>query len=359
MKIFRKVRLPILMVTTLALSLTANGQRKRLSPYTSYFTGDRADARVQPRFGVTMMGGRKEHDQAMRWFLESANGGDVLVLRASGSDGYNDYLFNELGVKVNSVETLVVGNKEAAKAPYVIQQIKNAEAIWMAGGNQYKYISFWGNSEMKKALNDHINIKKGVIGGTSAGMAVLGEFSFSAAKGSITAEQALADLYHERLNLENDFLHIPLLKGLITDTHFSARNRQGRLTAFMARMLIQTGQTAYGIACDERTAVCIGTDGIARVFGHSPDRPGSVFFLQTRCNSTALPEAYKAGQPFTWNQEQQALAVYKVQGDSSGSKTFDLKDWKATSGEGSWQRWYVEDGAFHTIPAKAPNCDKR
>ena len=37
------------------------------------------------------MGGASENDAAMAWFLERAGGGDVLVLRASGSDGYNDY----------------------------------------------------------------------------------------------------------------------------------------------------------------------------------------------------------------------------------------------------------------------------
>lgn len=359
MKSFGKRYWSVFIVIVLTLSANAYGQQAADTPYTSYFIGDRADAKTSPRFGITMMGGRKEHDQAMRWFLERANGGDILVLRASGSDGYNDYLFNELGVEVNSVESLVVDNAAAASDPYVVQQIENAEAIWMAGGNQYKYISIWGDSEMKKALNDHINVKKGVIGGTSAGMAVLGQFSFSARNGSITADQALSDLYHERLTLDEDFLHIPLLKHLITDTHFSARNRQGRLTAFMARLLINTEETVYGIACDERTAVCIGADGVARVFGHLPDRPASVFFLQTRCDTTALPEAYAPGQPLTWNQQQQALIVYKVQGDPAGSKTFDLNDWVTTSGEGSWQRWYVEEGIFRSISVEVPDCDKR
>ena len=44
----------------------------------------------------------------MQWFLEQANGGDVLVLRASGSDGYNQYLYNDLGINVNSVESIVL-----------------------------------------------------------------------------------------------------------------------------------------------------------------------------------------------------------------------------------------------------------
>ena len=45
------------------------------------------------------MGGATENDNAMRWFLNLADGGDVVVLRTSGSDGYNDYMFNQLGVE--------------------------------------------------------------------------------------------------------------------------------------------------------------------------------------------------------------------------------------------------------------------
>ena len=130
------------------------------TPYTSYFTGNETDAQVNPTFGITMMGGRTEHDNAMRWFLQQANGGDVLVLRASGSDGYNDYLYSELGIPVNSVETLVVDNSAAANHEYVLRKIASAEAIWVAGGDQSKYYGIWGSSPMKDALNNHINIKK-------------------------------------------------------------------------------------------------------------------------------------------------------------------------------------------------------
>jgi hypothetical protein len=43
----------------------------------------------------------------MKWFLQRANGGDILVLRTTGSNGYNSYLYSGLGVTVNSVETIV------------------------------------------------------------------------------------------------------------------------------------------------------------------------------------------------------------------------------------------------------------
>jgi len=57
-------------------------------PYTSYFTGNSTDVATTPLGGLCLMGGATESDPAMVWFLERASGGDVLVLRASGSDGY-------------------------------------------------------------------------------------------------------------------------------------------------------------------------------------------------------------------------------------------------------------------------------
>ena len=55
------------------------------------------------------MGGATEDDNAMKWFLQRANGGDVLVLK-TGSNGYNAYFYSELGIPLNSVETIVCNN---------------------------------------------------------------------------------------------------------------------------------------------------------------------------------------------------------------------------------------------------------
>ena len=71
------------------------GQLIAAQSYKSYFTGNNADKETQPSGGVCMMGGSSEDDNAMKWFLSRANGGDVLVLRASGSDGYNKYMYSD------------------------------------------------------------------------------------------------------------------------------------------------------------------------------------------------------------------------------------------------------------------------
>ncbi|HQZ41394.1 MAG TPA: Type 1 glutamine amidotransferase-like domain-containing protein, partial [Flavobacteriales bacterium] len=151
--------------------------------YTSYFTGNTADVVTQPTGGICMMGGATEDDNAMIWFLQRAIGGDVLVLRASGSDGYNDYLYADLGVPVNSVETIVFSDASASSEPYVQERIRQAEAIWFAGGDQWDYISYWQNTPIDSLINIALDQRNIVIGGTSAGMAILGGHRFTAQNG--------------------------------------------------------------------------------------------------------------------------------------------------------------------------------
>ena len=121
--------------------------------YTSYFTGNTTDIVTNPSGGICIMGGSTEDANAMKWFLKRANGGDILVLRTSGSNGYNDYLYSELGVSVNSVETIVCHNAAASNEPYILQKIQQAEAIWFAGGDQWTYINYWRNTPINKLLS--------------------------------------------------------------------------------------------------------------------------------------------------------------------------------------------------------------
>ena len=103
------------------------------------------------------MGGRTEDANAMRWFLVRADGGDVLVLRASGSDGYNDYFFDELGLTLNSVETIVFNNASAANDAYIHTAIREAEAIWLAGGDQSRYVDYWRGTVIDSLIRDAVS----------------------------------------------------------------------------------------------------------------------------------------------------------------------------------------------------------
>jgi cyanophycinase-like exopeptidase len=323
--------------------------------YTSWFTGNTQDVQTQPLGGVCMMGGASEFDPAMQWFLDRANGGDVLVLRASGSDGYNDYMYSELG-GVNSVETILFNDASAAYDPYVAERIQKAEAIWFAGGDQWNYVSYWRNSPVQTLINEAITQRNIAIGGTSAGMAILGGCYFSAEYGSITSSFALANPSDMEVAVDcTPFLNVPFMAHTITDTHYDNPDRRGRHFTFLARMVELGDSVAYGIACNEYVAVCVAPDGIAHVYGEYPDYQEFAYFLRVNCVPPVSPETCTAGSPLTWDRDGQAVKVYKVPGVPGGDHWFNLND--HVSGEGgAWQDWSAVAGVFSALSGSAPDC---
>lgn len=280
--------------------------------YEYYLTGNAADVAPATRPGFVLMGGGQDVDAAFHWMVQRAGGGDVVVLRASGSDGYNQYIY---GMHADSVESLVVKTPEAAHDPFVLDRIRHAEALWIAGGDQWNYVRVWGASPMRDAIQALID--RGVpVGGTSAGLAVLGQFVFTAEHDSVTAAQALANPFDDRVRIGHDFLRIPVLRGIITDTHFVKRDRMGRLLTFLARIL-QDGKTAdaRAIAVDEATAALVERDGALTVEGDGP-----VYLL--RAGDQA--EVCKPGVPLTFAN----VKVYRLTRGGS----FDLKRWTGRGG---------------------------
>lgn len=324
--------------------------------YTYYATGDTSNVSPVTTPGTCLMGGATEHDDAMVWFLERANGGNILVIRASGSDGYNDYMYTELGVTVQSVETIVFNSLAAASNPFVLDRIAKAEAIWMAGGDQWDYVSYWRDSQVGLLLNSHVLQKQAPIGGASAGMAIAGGVYFSAQNGTITSATALNNPYHPNVTLGyDDFLNIPHLQGVVTDTHYDDPDRRGRHVTFLARMATDEGLVSRGIACDEYTAVCIDENGHARCYGEWPAYDEDIYFLQANCEGPSIPEVCESGSALDWNQDMAAVKVYRVKGTLSGSNSFELSDWLTGDG-GNWEHWWVENGQLMTSEGVAPDC---
>ena len=159
----------------------------------SYFrVGNANDVTTSTTPGTVLMGGGTDVDAAFQWMCGRSGNGDFLVIRATGTDAYNPYI-QQLCPNENSVATLIIPNRTAASDPFVVSTIQNAEALWIAGGDQSNYINFWKGTPVEDQLN--ALIARGVpIGGTSAGMNVLTEFVYSALAGQgVTSSQALAD----------------------------------------------------------------------------------------------------------------------------------------------------------------------
>jgi len=323
--------------------------------FTYFSIGDTSDVAITGTGGVCIMGGGTEDDTAMQWFLNKAQSGNVLVLRASGSDGYQDYFYNQLGVNLAAVETLVMNNANCGSHPFVLDRISKADAIWFAGGDQFLYKSYLKGTAAEDLINEHINVENQVIGGTSAGMAIQGEYYFDAQNGTISSQTALNNPFDQNLTLDNNFLENDYLTNLITDTHFDSPDRKGRISTFLARLVNDNQERVFAIACEEYTAICIENNGIATVYGGYPEYDDKVYFIQTNCEGYGYPEVIEAGQPLTYTNNQKALHVLEMQATTTGTATFDLTDW-VTSNGGNWQNWYVSNGQLFETSGQAPNC---
>jgi cyanophycinase len=287
--------------------------------YQYFRLGNKDDVQTKPTAGVAMMGGGSDLDEAFRWLCNRGNGGDFLILRARGNDDYNPYV-NGL-CKANSVATLIIPDRVAAEDARVAEIIRKAEVVFIAGGDQANYIRGWKDTLVEKAINE--NIAAGMpIGGTSAGLAVEGEFVYGALGDKpddkdLTSSDVLPDPYFERVTLARDFLKVPHLEDLITDSHFVKRDRMGRTLGFLARIMKDGWSAApREIAIDEKSAVLVEADGKATVVGTGK----GAYFLRP----TQAPETCEKGVPLTFRK----ISVYRV----AAGGHFDLTTWTGDGG---------------------------
>jgi len=244
--------------------------------------------------GLLLMGGGDGNYAALRWFNAKAGHGHLVVLRASETTDVADDFFWGAG-NIASVETFVFDARSESDDPRMLDSLARADGIFIAGGDQSRYVRFWKGTPVARALDAHVQAGK-PLGGTSAGLAMLGEYLYGAMDGgSISSTEALADPLGGAVTIETDFLHIALLKGVVTDTHVEIRHRLGRLFAFLAKAesLRSPGRGPLrGLGVDEAAAVAVESDGTARVF--ATDRAAVASLVQGD-----FGESQVDGQPLT------------------------------------------------------------
>ena len=304
----------------IAIIVCAFGPLLRSAPqarYDYFLTGSAADVTGDTTLGIGLMGGGTDVDALFTWMSDRADGGDFVVIRASGADGYNQYVY-DLG-DFDSVESLVLQNRNASYDPFVLRTIRNAEALFIAGGDQSNYVDFWKGTPVEDAI--HELAARGIpIAGTSAGTAILSEFLYAAQRQSAVSSKALADPFHHDITLDRDFLQLPHMGGLITDQHLIERDRLGRTLAFMAR-IVQDGWQAESrsIAIDRETAVLVDASGDATIVAN-PDHPTPyAYFIRGGTPEVCLPKT-----PLTYRN----LDVFRAE---PGSR-FDIPSWSGHNG---------------------------
>ncbi|MGH8198239.1 MAG: hypothetical protein ACRETI_08710 [Steroidobacteraceae bacterium] len=168
MALRRSPHLAAILAATGLASCAAFNVAMRGPGYEYYVTGNPADV-VRPTRGLwVLQGGGDDVDENYIRMGAAGGGGDFMVLRASGEDQYNDYIFDLC--QCDSVETFVFDDRAATADPFVFETIRNAEALWIAGGDQSRYVRYWKDSPVEDAIH-FVAAKPAPVGGTSAGMA--------------------------------------------------------------------------------------------------------------------------------------------------------------------------------------------
>jgi cyanophycinase len=313
LRILRRSTLTLGIACVLASSLYAAAK----PGFQAFIVGNPADAQAPANLspGLVLMGGGTDVDAAFQWMCQRAGGGDFVVIRTSGTDAYNPYI-QQLCPQMDSVETIIITSTTGANSAYVSSHIQNAEALWIAGGDQSTYVALWRGTAVQTGVNFLLNTKQAPVGGTSAGLAVLSQFIYTGELGSVTSSQALANPFHRYVTLDRDLFQSALGVDKLYDSHFVTRDRMGRSLVFLAR-IVNNGWAAQprGIGIDEQTAILVTPNGAGTMVG-----TGAAYFLQAPGPAQVLAEK----TPLTYLN----IGVYKVpQGG-----TFNLSTWNGTGG---------------------------
>jgi len=229
---------------------------------TVYLTGNSADKDVTATGpAIALMGGNFDINETfINRVYPLMGGGDIVVLRASGSNGYNDYLYNMVSGanKPDSVESIIVDSVTKANSDYVYWACRTAEFIYFAGGDQSNYVNYYAGTKVEQGLKE-MYARGGIIGGISAGTAIMGQWIYDPdGVSAVISSEAIANPYRSSVILSDGFVYDSRMANVITDTHFRDRDRMGRLMTFMAR-LRQDGRASaiVGVGVGEDTCLFI------------------------------------------------------------------------------------------------------
>ncbi len=188
---------------------------------------------------LVIIGGGSTPQDAMNWFYKQAKKGTnhlVVIPTASAEAGKapDAEWIKSHEKEVGKVTLLHPKTPEQAKNPEFAQPIREASAVWISGGDQKRLADAFVGTPIQTELKELLK-RGGVIGGTSAGAAIVSETMIAGGNPEPIISTGLG-----------------LLPRIVVDQHFSERKRQPRLDK-----AIHLHPTLVGLGLDEGTAAII------------------------------------------------------------------------------------------------------
>jgi cyanophycinase len=240
---------------------------------------------------VLLVGGGQENyndwsDLPYGWFVQKADSGKIINIDVSSASSWYPGYFQWLGASAGSHEMQIATGSTANDSTTYFELI-TAKGIFIEGGDQWPYVSTWKGTLVEDAIHYVFN-HGGAIGGTSAGLAVLGDVVFDAKFGGASPDLVAYNPYNNRVSFIDDFLG--LLPNVFTDSHFHDRGRLGRLVPMLARRIQDYGEAnIMGVGVSINTALCVEPNLIATAYGE-----GVVTILYKSNESVILAEQGQA-----------------------------------------------------------------
>lgn len=260
-----------------ALLLTASTLGAQ-SPVRTARPGARSHAapRVGPERGtVIVVGGGAMGPEITGRFIQAAGGPDALIIDIPTAGGDTVYDQNAPGARglraagAHNVVVLHTSNRKIADTDSFPSIIAKAGGVWFEGGRQFHLVDSYAGTKTEKAFDDLL-ARGGVVGGSSAGASILGDFLV---RGAPSNNNFIMDYP----GYEKGFA---FLKNVGIDQHVVARSR----LADLADSIMPRHPGLLGISEDEGTAWVVRGDTAeivgrnrAFVYGGTATDPGKPF----------------------------------------------------------------------------------
>jgi cyanophycinase len=212
-----------------------------------------AQITIQPIKGsLVIVGGGGTPDTVWQRFMQLAGGDTARIVQVQTAAANADetdttsVLRAWWARKPRSVTIFHTTNKERANDPAYVKPLREATGVWFVGGVQSRITDAYLGTLVEKELNALLQ-RGGVIGGTSAGAAIMTKVMITGGNPEAT--------------LGTGFGFLP---GAIADQHFIRRNRQPRLVGALRK---NPGLIGFGI--DEQTALIVHSGNRLEVLGES------------------------------------------------------------------------------------------
>ena len=223
-----------------------------------------------PRRGTLfIVGGGPQPPALVEQFVELAGGrgrAKIVVFAEASADGLKSgeekaVELRGLGAEARNVWV----TRDEANADSIAKLLDNATGVWFGGGDQVRLAKVLRKTKTEAAI--HARYESGaVIGGTSAGAAVMSEVMITGDErrpGGDRRDTTTAYMTIARDNIVTD-TGFALIGSAVIDQHFLRRKRHSRLIS-----LVLERAPHLGMGIDESTALIVPATGPWKIAGAS------------------------------------------------------------------------------------------